>query len=183
MAECILFVEGSSNIANGDLRGGFGRLLEQARPRPMPKIIMCNDTAGAIRLFRLEVSKPNSAFRRILLLVDLDGPDATRAAWLATNSLTPHEAQVFFMVQKMEAWFLAQPEMLLSFYKPKLAHTLPAALPAQVPHPDQALARCTKGTIKDTYHKTRHGARLLAELRLADLQTTFPDVARLVAAL
>ena len=183
MAECVIFVEGSRKTDNGDLRAGFGKLLEQARPRQKPLIVMCDDTAGAIRKFQLETDKPNSAFRRILLLVDLDGPEETRTAWLTAKNLLPHAGQVFFMVQKMEAWFLAQPAMLHDFYKPRLAHALPATAPALVPHPDQVLARCTKGTVKGTYHKTGHGAKLLPQLKLPDLRTTFPDVARLVSAL
>lgn len=183
MAECVLFVEGSRKTDNGDLRIGFGRLLEQANLRRKPLIVMCNDTDGAIRKFQLELAKSNPAFRRILLLVDLDGPDATRNAWLAAKNLIAYEAQVFFMVQKMEAWFLAQPDILHEFYQPKLTHALPVTAATHVAHPDRVLERCTTGTRKGRYHKTGHGARLLAQLRLTELQQPFPDVARLLAAL
>ncbi|WP_375415760.1 DUF4276 family protein [uncultured Hymenobacter sp.] len=183
MADCVLFVEGSSKTDNGDLRNGFGRLLGQANLRQKPLIVMCNDTDGAIRKFQQETAKPNSAFRRVLLLVDLDGPDSTRAAWLAAKKLTGYEDQVFFMVQKMEAWFLAQPTILHEFYQPKLTHVLPATAAPLVPHPDRVLERCTTDTRKGRYHKTGHGARLLALLQLTELQTTFPDVARLLASL
>ncbi len=183
MAECVIFVEGSRNADNGDLRNGFGKLLGQAAVRQRPQIIMGSDTDGAIRLFRLKLARPDTASQRVLLLVDLDGPEDTRTAWLTAKNLLPHAAQVFFMVQKMEAWFLAQPAMLHGYYGPDLPHTLPVAAPALVPHPDWALERCTTGTRKGRYHKTRDGARLLALLRLPDLQTAFPDVARLVAAL
>ena len=183
MAECVIFVEGSRKTDNGDLRNGFGRLLRQANLRQMPQIIMCDDTHGAIRKFEQEKTKANSAFQRVLLLVDLDGPSATRAAWLATHDLTAHAAHIFFMVQKMEAWFLAQPAMVHEFYRPKLAHALPKAAPEQVQHPDRVLENCTIGTRKGRYHKTGHGALLLAQLQLADLQATFSDVARLLQAL
>lgn len=183
MAKCVLFVEGSQNTNNGDLRNGFGKLLAQAG-RPMPQIIMSDDTAGAVRKFRLEVEKTNSRFQQVLLLVDLDGPEEARETWLTAQELLSHREQVFFMVQKMEAWFLAQPDVLHEFYAPKLPHTLPGAPPARVPHPDRELVRCTRGhPKKGTYHKTAHGARLLALLRLPDLQRAFPDVARLAAAL
>ena len=183
MADCVLFVEGSRKTDNGDLRNGFGRLLRQANPRQMPLIVMCDDTDGAIRKFQQETGNPKSAFRRVLLLVDLDGPEATRAAWLAAKKLVAHEDQVFFMVQKMEAWFLAQPGILHEFYQPRLAHALPAAAPTHVPHPDRALEYCTTGTRKGRYHKTGHGARLLALLQLPELQKAFPDVSRLLTAL
>ena len=183
MADCVLFVEGSQKTDNGDLRNGFGRLLRQANPRQMPLIVMCDDTDGAIRKFQQETANPKSAFRRVLLLVDLDGPNATRAAWLVSKKLVAHEEQVFFMVQKMEAWFLAQPAMLHEFYQPKLAHALPAAAPEHVPHPDRALEYCTTGTRKGRYHKTGHGARLLALSQLPALQKEFSDISRLLTAL
>lgn len=183
MPKYVLFVEGSANTNNGDLRNGFGKLLAQAN-RPIPQIIMADDTAGAVRRFRLEAEKANSIFQRVLLLVDLDGPEPTRDAWLARHNLLPHREQVFFMVQKMEAWFLAQPAVLHEFYAPKLPHALPKAAPAQVPHPDRTLVRCTSGHAKKgTYHKTRDGARLLALLNLPTLQFAFTDVARLVVVL
>lgn len=183
MAECVIFVEGSRNTDNGDLRNGFGRLLRQANLGRMPLIVMCDDMHGAIRKFQQETAKTTSAFRRVLLLVDLDGPSVSRAAWLAAHGLTLYEGRIFFMVQKMEAWFLAQPAMLHEFYRPKLAHALPKAAPEQVSHPDQVLANCTIGTRKGRYHKTGHGALLLAQLQLTDLRVAFPDVARLLDAL
>ena len=183
MPKYVLFVEGSANTNNGDLRNGFGKLLAQAN-RPMPQIIMANDTAGAVRRFQQEIVKADSIFERVLLLVDLDGPEATRGAWLAQHNLLPHREQVFFMVQKMEAWFLAQPAVLHDFYAPRLPHALPRTAPIQVPHPDRVLIRCTSGHAKKgTYHKTRDGARLLSLLSLPTLKNTFTDVARLVATL
>lgn len=183
MAECVIFVEGSRKTDNGDLRNGFGRLLRQAGLRQMPLIVMCDDTHGAIRKFEQETTKVNSAFRRVLLLVDLDGPSASRAAWLTAHGLTQYEKYIFFMVQKMEAWFLAQPAMLQEFYRPKLTHALPKTAPEQVIHPDRVLEHCTTGTRKGRYHKTGHGALLLAQSRLSDLQLIFSDVARLLNAL
>lgn len=183
MAKCILFVEGSSNINNGNLRIGFNKLLKQAG-RPMPQIEMSEDMAGAIRKFKLEVEKATPRFERILLLVDLDGPEETREEWLTRHSLSSCRAQVFCMIQEMEAWFLSQPEALYSFYRPPLPHTLPKTAPARVLHPAQELARCTKDhRPKGTYHKTGHGAQLLELLSLPKLQADFSDVARLVAAL
>lgn len=184
MAACVVFVEGSRSTDNGDLRNGFGRLLRQANLRQMPLVVMCDDTHGAIRKFEQETGNPKSRFQRVLLLVDLDGPDATRTAWLSGHKLTDHADQVFFMVQKMEAWFLSQPDMLHVFYQPRLAHALPSTPPAQVVHPDRVLKHCT-GTLprKGPYHKTGHGARLLELLDLAKLKADFPDVANLLAAL
>lgn len=180
MAKCVVFIEGSRRTDNGDLRGGFGRLLQQANLPAMPQLVMCDDTDGAIRKFRLETEKPASAFERVLLLVDLDGASDTRTEWLANKGLTAQSDHIFFMVQKMEAWFLAQPAVVEAFYQPKLTHALPGTAAHLVRHPDQVLERCTTSTRKGRYHKTGHGARLLALLHLGQLQAAFPDVAALV---
>lgn len=183
MTKCVLLVEGSSNTNNGNLRGGFGKLLRQAG-RPMPRIEMLNDLAGAIKKFKQQVEKATSDTERVLLLVDLDGPAGTREAWLAKHDLLRYREQVFCMIQEMEAWFLSQPDVLNEFYRPPLPHVLPKAAPAHVPHPAQKLEECTKRHyLKGTYHKTGHGAQLLELLNLTRLQADFPDVARLVAAL
>lgn len=183
MAECVIFVEGSRRTDNGDLRNGFGRLLRQANSRRMPLIVMCDDTHGAIRKFQAEVNNPRSAFRRILLLVDLDAPSDSRTAWLIDKGLTKYAAAIFFMVQKMEAWFLSQPAILYDFYRPRLTHALPSTAPELVQHPDRVLVHCTTGNRKGVYHKTGHGALLLAQLQLAALQVAFPDVDRLISVL
>lgn len=181
MKRCILFVEGGSNISNGNLQGGFGRLLEKAG-RPMPKISAADDTANAIRRFRAEVNNSNSRFQRVLLLVDLDGPSATRRAWLQNHGLLAYEEQIFFMVQEMEAWFLSQPAVLNEHYNPKLAIPLPTAPAASVVNPDKVLLAYAKRCDKK-YQKIKDGALLLGKLDLPALKSSFPDVARLVAAL
>jgi hypothetical protein len=186
MAGCILFVEGGSNTANGNLRQGFQKLLEQEKRLhgKMPRIEMSDSTAMAVKKFKSERDNPRSIYDSSLLLVDLDGPEEIREAWLTQHDLLPHREQVFFMVQEMEAWFLSQPDALHAFYRPPLPHALPKAAPARVPHPAQALAHCTKDhRPKGTYHKTGHGAQLLELLSLTKLQADFSDVARLVAAL
>lgn len=183
MAKCVLLIEGSSNTNNGNLRGGFGKLLRQAG-RPMPKIEMLNDLAGAIKKFKQEAEKATLNTDRVLLLVDLDGPAEARDEWLAKHDLLRHREQVFCMIQEMEAWFLSQPDILHDFYRPPLPHALPKTAPARIPHPAQKLEECTKRHhLKGTYHKTGHGALLLELLNLGRLQADFPDVARLVAAL
>ncbi|RZK38807.1 MAG: DUF4276 family protein [Hymenobacter sp.] len=183
MAKCILFVEGSSNTNNGNLRIGFNKLLKKAN-KSMPEIKMSDDLANSIKKFKQEVEKAASDYQQILLLVDLDGPEETREAWLAKHELINHREQVFCMIQEMEAWFLSQPDALHTYYGSPLPHTLPKAVSARVSHPAQELERCTKGhRSKSAYHKTNHGADLLGMLSLPKLQADFPDVARLVAAL
>jgi hypothetical protein len=181
MADCVIFVEGTSNTTNSNLCVSLGKLLGKAK-RPQPDIKMANDMAGAIKKFLYEIDYNNSAYKKVLLLIDLDGPESTRAAWLARHKLTPYQNHVFFMVQEMEAWFLAQPDVLNVYY-PKLQHDLAGRSPMTIAKPSSELAKRTKHSSKGTYAKVRDGALLLPMLDLAQLQADFPDVYRLVAEL
>jgi len=182
MADCVIFIEGTSNIANGNLRVSFGKLLGQAQ-RPGPDIKMSNDTAGTIKKFISAINDHNSSRKRVFLLIDLDGPEETRSTWLAKHKLTQYHEQIFFMVQEMEAWFLAQSKVLGMYY-PKLIHNLAGRSPMAIAKPSDELVKRTKNYPgRGTYAKVRDGAQLLQMLDLAQLQADFPDVARLVAAL
>ncbi len=181
MADCVIFAEGARNTTNGNLRASFGKLLGQAQ-RPMPDIKMSNDMAETIKKFLSETNNRNSSYKKVLLLIDLDGPEATRADWLATHELTQYKQHIFFMVQEMEAWFLAQPNVLDVYY-PRLKHDLSGRPPMAIAKPSDELVKRTKNSSKGTYAKVRDGAQLLMKLNLLQLQADFPDVARLVAAL
>ena len=183
MAKRALFIEGSSNTSNGNLRIGFNKLLRNAG-KGMPEIKMSDDLASTIRKFKQEVENPASEYQQVLLLVDLDGPEDIREAWLARYELVHYREQVFCMIQEMEAWFLSQPDKLHTYYGAALPHTLPKTAPTHTSNPAQKLAHCTKDyKPKGTYHKVKHGTDLLGMLDLLKLQADFPDVARLVAML
>lgn len=182
MAKCVIFAEGTSNTTNGNLRTAFGKLFGQAQ-RLNPEIKMSNDKSGTIKRFLSEINDPNSAYKKVLLLIDLDGPEATRSAWLAEHKLTQYQEQIFFMVQEMEAWFIAQSKVLKEYY-PSRKHELLGKSATAIAKPSNELAKRTKNyPVKGTYAKVRDGAQLLIKLDLPKLQADFPDVARLIAAL
>ena len=181
MANCVIFVEGARNTINGNLRTSFGKLFMQAE-RPNPDVNMSNDMAEAIKKFLVETNNRTSSYKKVFLLIDLDGPEATRADWLAKHKLTQYQEHVFFMVQEMEAWFLAQPAVLEVYY-PRLKHDLIGRSPMAIAKPSDELAERTKNSSKGKYAKVRDGAQLLMKLDLRQLQADFPDVARLIAAL
>lgn len=51
----------------------------------------------------------------VVLFVDMDNAPDKRAARLTELGLTEVSEQVYFMVQEMEAWFIAQPEIFTAF--------------------------------------------------------------------
>ena len=69
-----VFIEGSSNDKNGNLRQGFGKLFEQKWKGHMPKIILGDDKHSTIRKF-----KGDKGSKKKLLLIDLDANEDARA--------------------------------------------------------------------------------------------------------
>jgi Domain of unknown function (DUF4276) len=164
-----LFVEGTSDDTNGDLRQGFASLLERELIGKMPSIKLGDGIHQTIAKFtKAEGVK--------FLLIDLDNASETKKERLKELKLP--ESQTFFMVQAMEAWFLSQPDMLNEFYKKDLKI---ASRPAQdISKPDKELKRLTRNTDKKEYHKVRHAVELLGKLDANKLQEDFSDVKNLL---
>ncbi len=124
MAKYVLFVEGADAV-----RVGLGPLLDQQLRGRNPKMVACGDLNRTIKRFLDEVSQPRFPGHTPLLLIDLDGPAETAAAVLAAKKLARHTAHTFWMIQEMEAWFLAQPAALDRFFKKPVSTKLPATRP------------------------------------------------------
>jgi glycogen synthase len=107
----VLYVEGTTDDTNGDLRQGFENLLKKELAGKMPSIKLGDGITQTIDKFK------NTGGVKFLL-IDLDGVNETKEKRLKNYDL-PTE-KTFFMVQAMEAWFLSQPEMLNEFYKKDL---------------------------------------------------------------
>lgn len=167
-----LFVEGTSDDTNGDLRQGFENLLKKELAGKMPSIKLGNGINQTIDKFsNTEGSK--------FLLIDLDGTSDTKDTRLRAFNLP--ESKTFFMVQAMEAWFMSQPDMLNNFYKADLK--IPKKHANEIAKPDAELRKLTKDTIKKEYHKVRHAVELLSMLDVKRLQNDFPDFKNLIDAL
>ena len=163
----VLFVEGTNDDTNGDLRQGFENLLKKELAGKMPIIKLGNGNTQTIRKFsNTEGGK--------LLLIDLDSD--TREERLTAFNLP--KSKTFFMVQAMEAWFLSQPDVLNNYYKTDLK--IPKKHASEISKPDVELQRLTRGTSKKEYHKVRHAVELLSKLDVKKLQEDFPDFKNLV---
>ena len=178
----VLFIEGTRNDKNGNLGQGYSILLRQRLSMKMPHIVMSNGIAKAIDKF-----KNSNQTNDNLLLIDLDGKGElirqgdyrqTKIDKKRRHEINSHEF-VFFMVQKIEAWFLSQPEILKDVFKKDFTK-IPFDHPSKIEHPDEVLMELTRELKSNSYHKVKHGSRLLAKLNLAKLATDFDDVKELV---
>ena len=168
----VLFVEGTNDDTNGDLRQGFENLLKKELAGKMPIIKLGNGINQTINKFsNTEGVK--------FLLIDLDGVSSTRIERLKMYNLP--ESKTFFMIQAMEAWFLSQPDVLSNYYKLDLK--IPKKHASEISKPDVELQRLTRGTTKKEYHKVRHAVELLSKLDVERLKKDFPDFKNLIDAL
>ncbi len=178
MAKYVLFVEGADAV-----RVGLGPLLNQQLAGRNPKIIPGGDRDSTIKRFLDEVRQPRFQELKPLLLIDLDGPEATAAIVLTDKKLSAHGTRTFWMIQEMEAWFLAQPNTVDAFFKKPVSTKLPGTKPAEVSDPSDVLTKATKAARAEPYHKGSHPPDLLPRLDLPTLRRQFPDVERLLTVL
>ncbi len=174
----ILFVEGTRDLSNGDLRRGFHKLLKQVLEGRMPRLVMGDSASRTIDKFR-----NNRTGHEALLLIDLDNHPEQRSAVLSSLELQPHSSRSFFMVQEMEAWFLSQGQALDQFYGKDFSSKVVSKLPRAISKPSQKLMQITRNSDKGKYHKVRHGSLLLELLDAQKLRRDFPESDRLVRAI
>lgn len=177
VAKKILFVEGES----GDLRQGFSKLLEKSVRGNLPKINLGGGKFHTIRKFLNNQLEADA----ILLLVDLDGPEAEKEQDLQRNDLSLKQQNVFYMVQEMESWFLSQPVVLDTFFGPdpnskKVSDKLSKRKAIDIVHPKEVLKNVTKDSKRGTYHEMKHAVELLKLLDAEQLESDFIDFKNLV---
>lgn len=186
-----IYVEGGGD--NKDTlkrcKEGFGSYCQKLSPADRrPSIVACGGRQQAFDRFKTAIQ--NSRDGEICaLLVDAEGPVTAhtpvehlqlRDGW-NFPSLNGHK--VFLMVQTMEAWFLADREVLAAFYKDGfLVGSLPGS-PTNieaVPKDDlePKLKHASKPTkTKGEYHKIKHGFALLALIDPAKIENASPHAA------
>lgn len=168
-----VFIEGSANDKNGNLRQGFGMLFEQRIKKRTFKIVLGDDKHATIRKF-----KGDKLSGKKVILIDLDAGEETRDEQIKKLGLD--KAQTFFMIQELEAWFISQSEILDSYYNVDIKSKVQHKDPKKIQNPGDLLAQLTKNTKKGEYHKVRHATDLLKKLSLATLERSFEDVKKFV---
>lgn len=179
MKEIRIYAEGGgpSEETKAGIRRGLGKFLEPlrrlARHRRLGwKIIACGGRGEAFDIFRRALKTHPQAFN--VLLVDAEAP-VTTTPW---RHLEIHDGwkppgvgdeQCHLMVQVMEAWFVADLDMLARFYGTGFRRNV-------IPKNDDveqidkvrlesSLQRATADSKKGRYHKIRHGGPLLGLVR------------------
>ena len=183
MVKKILFIEGTTDDTNGDLRKGFRILFEKKLKDIMPQIKLGNDKKSTIRKFVISTDGIS------LALIDLDGKDISdinsiekiKVRDLTDLDIKERKEFVFYMVQEMEAWFLSQPEILEQYFGDlKIATRIPKKRSELIPDPSDFLQKLTKNTKKGEYHKVKDGVALLCKLDIEKLINDFEDVKNLI---
>jgi hypothetical protein len=186
-----IYVEGGGDNPDTIKRckEGFAKYCGKlAPPNKRPRIVACGGRQQAFDRFNTAIQ--NSLPGEICaLLVDAEGQVTagtpiehlrTRDNW---NFPPLRNHQVFLMVQAMEAWFLADREVLATFYDGGfVANSLPGspvkieAVPKNDLEPKLKHASKQSKT-KGEYHKTKHGFDLLGNIDPSKVEKASPHAA------
>lgn len=115
-----------------------------------------------------------------MLLIDLDDNEEARTNQIQELGLEKN--LTFFMIQELESWFLAQPEILDAYYATDIKSKVQGKNPKAIPNPSDLLVQLTKKSQKGKYHKVEHATDLLKRLNLVNLEKNFDDVRNLMQA-
>ena len=175
MTEIRIYFEGDSA-----LRPGLDALLGEIKSRARAKLVLfqliaCGGTP--VSDFLTALKKHRESWN--ILLKDSEGPDEGQ---LKVPPGTDPKS-VFWMVQLMEAWFLADPEALAEYYDQDFkAAALRANPKVEEISKDDVLAclkDATKGTQKGSYHKTKHAPAILERISPDKVKKAAPNCQRL----
>ena len=193
VSEIRIYLEGAKQLAPAmsqflsEVRGAAGR------KRCRFKVVACRDSATTVKDFCFALDDHPDAWN--LLLVDSDGPYSEqllttlkqREYWNPPHGAGDVNTSVFWMVQVMETWFLADPEALVAYYKAGFRRKALKPNPEveQIPKDDvlSSLDAATKESSKGRYHKTRHAPQILMRLKPNTVRESAPSCRRLFDAL
>ena len=181
------------------LRPGFHSFFADLRAAAWARRIRFQLVAGKGRVVRgfinalAEYPAPDTLN---ILLMDSDGPDSgqlrqqleRRSDWRPPRGSSVSDEQIHWMVQVMEAWFLADRDALRHYYGQQFnTQRLPGQPTAveNIPKNDvlRGLTRATERTRKGRYHKTRHAPDLLELVDVGKVRRNAPACERLFATL
>ena len=173
--EVRLYIEGggSEEATKRPFREGLRHFFRdfdgEARQKRIPfELIPCGSQSATCRNFGRALADHPEAFN--LLLIDAECPVSVDKTTHVRNNAGQSWAGVgedhfHLMVQVMEAWFLADPEGLTSYYGQEFnANALPPSNDIEVVEKAKvlkALEQATAHTQKGKYHKIRHASELL----------------------
>lgn len=186
MDKTVIYIEGTSDTDNGNLRNAFSKLFEKELKGRMPQIIMGDGKDQTIDKF---LTKPLMTNECRYLLIDSDQPLAQKTKQRIVDEIKArdvnkkHEASVenvFFMVQEAEAWILSQPGIL------KRAGIKTASIPkchaSEVNKPSVELTSLYRKSGK-RYHKVSEFVKIFPMLDTQQLKKDFVEFKLLIGTL
>lgn len=180
----VIYIEGTQELDNGDLRRAFSKLLEKELKGNMPRIVMGNGKVQTIDKFLTTPFKPDE--ERYLLVdsdISIDDKSYLCQSFNDGRSNIRHKSVVgntFFMIQEAEAWILSQPEILK---KHKIVVSkLPQKNVMQIAKPSEVMSSLYKDSGRE-YHKVRDFCRVFPDLNTGALKVYFSEFKDLVEVL
>ncbi len=165
-----LYLEG-----NRRLRAPMSQFIRKATGPIKLEITPCGSADDAIKLCADDTDAA--------LVIDSEGEDLNALEIRVKSRMSPSN-HAFFMVQLMEAWFLADHDNLATYYGRGFnGQQLPAnpnvetILKIDV---QRGLRDATRNCLKGAYHKGKHSPELLGQLDPARVYDACPNFARLV---
>lgn len=186
MMKKVIYIEGTTDKDNGDLRKAFNLLLIKELGKSMPRIVMGDGKTQTIDKFQTRPLEQNESR---FLLIDSDKPISDKQAELDYfNAKRPDNqrkvdattSNTFFMIQEAETWIMSQPNILHS--RKVNTSFLPKGNMMKVDNPSDVLAEVYRKSGKE-YHKVKEFVKLFPLLNTAILKQQFPEFQLLVDAL
>ena len=162
--EIWIYFEGKST-----LRLGFDNFFSQLRELARQNEVTLRFFAAKDGPRDFEKAPRRHPGALVLLLKDSEQPFSDPAKLCQLNGIDPKlTAKVFWMVESMESWFLADPEALARYYGDGFSHKVigqPANVEA-IPKSEvfRRLKSATANTTKGAYDKVKHAPDLLSKL-------------------
>ena len=180
----VIYIEGTQDLDNGDLRKAFAKLFEKELRGRMPKIVMGNGKWQTIEKFHLT---PIKADEVRFLLVDSDAPVVAKpdiCSQFNRKVTNPKhvcsESNTYLMIQEAEAWILSQPAVLMK--RGVKVSRLPKKNAMEIANPSDLIAEMYKDSGKE-YHKVRDFCLLFPDLDTNALKACFSEFKELLASL
>lgn len=173
--EIRIYIEGGGDRSDtkAAIREGFNGFLRPLRELAQQReirwsLIACGTRRNAFESFKIALDQHPEAFN--VLLVDSESP-VSRPPWEhlrnedGWNVAGLSESQCHLMVHVVEAWLVADPGTLATFYgQGFLQNALPRRTDVEEIDKEQlfrSLERATRQSRKGAYHKIRHCSLLL----------------------
>ena len=170
-----LYVEGGGDHNKSlatQCRKAFAEFFQKAGILKRPRVVACGGRSQAIDRFNGAIKSGEGP----LLLIDSEGPAPAIA-----------EANTYYMVQAMEAWFHADRTVLHRYYGQHFRESALSSRPnvEKIPKDDlfEGLKRATKDCKKGEYSKGQHSFEILARIDPSAVRTSSPHTERLLTRL